>query len=70
MRGRMIMVSFCDLYDYLCFDMIYDFMSCMNKKQLLLIQADTIFKYDERNIDRGYEPTLPHFLRYQGEELR
>lgn len=30
LRGRMIMVSHCDLYDYIWSDMIFDLMFCMN----------------------------------------
>lgn len=48
------MVSFCDLYDYLCYDMIFDLMSCMNMKQLLLRLYDTRFEYDESSVDRGH----------------
>jgi len=48
------MVSFCDLYDYLCPNIIFDLMSCMNRKQLLLRQDDTGFEYDERIFDRGH----------------
>ena len=53
LRGRMIMVFFLDLYDCLCSDMIFDLMSCMNRKQLLPSQVDTIFEYDRSNADRG-----------------
>ena len=31
------MVPFCDLYDYLCSNMIFDLMSYMKRRQLLLI---------------------------------
>ena len=48
------MVSFCDLYVYLCYDMIFGLMSCMNMKNMLLRQAETRFEYDERNTDRGH----------------
>ena len=54
LRGRMIMVSFFDLYVYLCYDMIFGLMSYMNMKYMLLRQDDTRFEYDERNTDRGH----------------
>lgn len=76
LRGRMIMVSFCDLYDYLCSNMICDLMSCMNRRQLLLIHDDYLiqvqwYEYDESNVDRGrWAKLFLPCLSSQGMELR
>ena len=48
------MVSFCDLYDYLCSDIIFDLISFMNMKQKLLKQVDIRFEHDESNADQGH----------------
>ena len=63
LRGRMIMVFFCDLYDYLCSNMIFDLMSYMNKIQFPLIHDDYLillrwYEYDGRSIDRGHWPKI------------
>ena len=33
------MVSFCDSYDYILSDMIFDLLFCLNKKQLLMMRV-------------------------------